>query len=612
MYYRIIVLIVLIPMQLSAQKDLDSLYSLWEDVSRPDSVRAKAYLDYIWDGFVYSMPDSAIVLAEDLIRFSEKTSSLEVARSAYNVQGVAYYVKGDNTNALERWMRSLKIAEETGHLSGISSSLSNIGNIYADQGDYTQALDFYFRSLKIAERQGDVVATAARLDNIGTVYFNEEDYPKALEHYLRVLKLEEQENLPSTVSSLSNIGASYSVQGEFDKALEYYSRGLKTAKKTGDKQGEAMILLNTGIMKFRQQEYQQSIEWCKKAYNLAVETNALRDQKSACDHLYRCHKALGNDNRALEYLERIQSIDNDLNSEETAKQLQRMEFAKQVRQDSISKVNSDRIVQNSHDKVVRNKNRTRNWLIGAGLLVLIIAGGLLARVRYIRKSKAALQIEKDQSENLLLNILPADIAAELKEKGRADARDFENVSILFTDFKGFTAASEKLSAQELVAEINICFEAFDGIMEKYEIEKIKTIGDAYMAAGGLPVPSEQSTKNIVLAAIEMQAFITTRKAKNDALNKPAFQMRVGIHTGPIVAGIVGVKKFAYDIWGDTVNTASRMESSGEVGKVNISQATYKLLKEESDFIFVGRGEIEAKGKGKMEMYFVEAASTKRT
>ena len=212
--------------------------------------------------------------------------------------------------------------------------------------------------------------------------------------------------------------------------------------------------------------------------------------------------------------------------------------------------------------------------------------------------------EKDRSESLLLNILPADIAMELKEKGEAEARNFEMISILFTDFKDFTAVSENLSARELVVEINACFEAFDGIMDKYNIEKIKTIGDAYMAAGGLPIPFEGSVKSTVLAAIEMQAFITKRKAENDSQGKPAFVMRAGIHTGTVVAGIVGVKKFQYDVWGDTVNTASRIESSGGVGKVNISQVTYDLLKDDSDFKFESRGKIEAKGKGEIEMYFV--------
>jgi class 3 adenylate cyclase len=304
----------------------------------------------------------------------------------------------------------------------------------------------------------------------------------------------------------------------------------------------------------------------------------------------------------------MQNLKDSLQSVETAKKLQQMEFSKQVLQDSIAQAETDRLLREEHREEMLAEERTRNVSIGIGGFVLLLAGGLYSRLMHLRKSKAALQVEKDRSDNLLLNILPEEIAQELKDKGKADARDFDMVSILFTDFKGFTEQSAKLSAADLVHEINHCFEAFDGIMEKYGIEKIKTIGDAYMAAGGLPVPTDDSVKNTVLAALEMQTFIAKRKALNDASNKAAFEMRVGIHTGPVVAGIVGVKKFQYDIWGDTVNTASRMESAGEVGKVNISQATYELLQDDQQFAFENRGKIEAKGKGEMEMWFVSVKS----
>jgi len=313
---------------------------------------------------------------------------------------------------------------------------------------------------------------------------------------------------------------------------------------------------------------------------------------------------MGNGNKALEYHELLNVIEDSLNAEETTKKLQQIEFSKVMLADSLQQEEAKLKVEMVHQQEVASKDKTRNMLMGGGLLLLFAAIGLYSRVRYVRKAKDRIEKEKDRSENLLLNILPAEIAEELKEKGEAAARDFDMVSILFTDFKGFTQLSETLSAADLVAEINVCFKAFDGIVGKYNIEKIKTIGDAYMCAGGLPVPDENAVINTVKAGLEMQDFIRARKTERDAAGLPAFEMRVGIHTGPVVAGIVGVKKFQYDIWGDTVNTASRMESSGEVGQVNISQTTYELVKGNSEFGFTSRGKVEAKGKGEMEMYFV--------
>ncbi|MFL5774462.1 MAG: adenylate/guanylate cyclase domain-containing protein [Flavisolibacter sp.] len=211
-----------------------------------------------------------------------------------------------------------------------------------------------------------------------------------------------------------------------------------------------------------------------------------------------------------------------------------------------------------------------------------------------------LMVEKKKSDELLLNILPSDTADELKVTGKAKAKQFESVTVLFADFKGFTTLSEKLEPELLVRELNFFFSAFDNIVEKYNIEKIKTIGDAYMCAGGLPVANKSHATDVVKAAIEMRDFISVHSGEDEGIN---FEIRIGVNTGPVVAGIVGLRKFAYDIWGDTVNIASRMETTSEPGKINISGSTYEMIK--SQFHCTYRGRINAKNKGDIDMYYVD-------
>lgn len=222
----------------------------------------------------------------------------------------------------------------------------------------------------------------------------------------------------------------------------------------------------------------------------------------------------------------------------------------------------------------------------------------------VKLRTAQLQEQTEKTEELLLNILPAETAEELKSKGKATARHYDLVSVLFTDFKGFTKIAEGIKPEELINELDICFIKFDEIIAEYNIEKIKTIGDAYMCAGGLPIRNKGNPILITLAGLEICRFMEKLGEEKKLKGQPFWELRLGIHTGPIIAGVVGKKKFAYDIWGDTVNTASRMESSGEVGKVNISGTTYELIKEYFDCTF--RGKIEAKNKGKIDMYFVSS------
>ena len=221
----------------------------------------------------------------------------------------------------------------------------------------------------------------------------------------------------------------------------------------------------------------------------------------------------------------------------------------------------------------------------------------------IEAQKAMIEIERKKSDDLLLNILPLETANELKEKGKATPQSYEMVTVLFTDFKGFTNIAEKMTAEQVIAELDYCFLNFDKIVDKYDLEKIKTIGDAYMCAGGVPVANTTNPHDAIMVGLEMQEFMHKWKEAKKAKNEPYFELRLGIHTGKVVAGVVGTKKFAYDIWGDAVNIAARMESSGEVAKVNISGTTYELVKDK--FTATYRGKVAAKNKGDIDMYFIE-------
>jgi class 3 adenylate cyclase len=626
-------------------EELDSLWSVWNDISLPDSSRIDAMNDLAWSGYLFSKPDSAFECAKLAYNLAKKAGFEKKMASSLNTQGASYWVRGNHVNALYYFNAGYEVYQKTGDLANSAACLNNMGIIYRSQGNNLKALNFLLKSLNIRETLKDSAQLPGVMSNVGLIYQDQEDYNNALKYYRRSLKIREilndsnrmagsltniglilqiQEdydgalnnfeksltlnrglnNRKEEANSLVNIGLVYVAQDKNEKALDYLEQSNKICIAISDSNGMANVQASIGAIYLSQNKFPKAISRCKKGLEISDLIGDILIQKEACNCLYLSYKENGDPANALHIHERLSVITDSLKQSETQQKLHEMEFNKLVLQDSIANAEKDRIKEEQHQAVVSANNRSKNISFGVSVAILILAAGLYSRLRYVRKTKSIIEQEKDRSESLLLNILPIEIAKELKEKGKADARDFETVSILFSDFKGFTEQSAKLSAADLVDEINYCFEGFDQIMDKYQVEKIKTIGDAYMAAGGLPIPTHDSVKNTVLAAIEMQTFIQKRKSDLDTAGKPSFEMRVGIHTGPVVAGIVGVKKFQYDLWGDTVNTASRMESLGEVGRVNISQATYELLKNEPGITFKSRGKIKVKGKGEMQMWFV--------
>jgi class 3 adenylate cyclase/tetratricopeptide (TPR) repeat protein len=683
----LIILISFSGLSLKAQPNLDSLWSIWNDQTQPDSSRLKAMDVFVSEGYLYSQPDSAFYYAQLQYKFAQSKglkadmadalitqgisfdvrgeyaqalkyyqSSLDINEETGNDWGIAsslgniaivyvnqgkylealnhlqrslkvfeempqpggqvghksgiattlnnigniYGSQGNYPKALENFLRSLKIREETGDESGIAFSLNNIGLIYKNQSDYPKALDYLQRSMQIYEESGDKWSIARLLSSIGLVYQNQDDYPKALSHYQHSLEISEEiEDKSGIAGSLNNIGVIYKNQSKIAQALDYHQRSLNIYEEIGDKSGIANLLNNIGMLYNKQKDHETALKWCDRGIEISESIGVIDIHKKSCKCLYEAYKALGIDKKALEYYEQMVTLRDSIFNENNTKKLTRLEmqyeFDKKEAATQAEQEKKDAIAVQE----LKRQKMARNGFIGGFAVVLLFAGVFFVQRNRIGKEKA-------RSEVLLLNILPEETAHELKAKGRSDAKLIDQVSVLFTDFKGFTTLSEKVTPKELVKDLHECFSQFDNICGKYGIEKIKTIGDAYMAAGGLPSPNTTHAYDVVKAALEMAKVVESGKAKKIEKGLPFFEIRIGIHTGPVVAGIVGVKKFQYDIWGDTVNTASRMESAGKVGKVNVSQATYELLKNDLDFAFESRGRIEAKGKGKIEMYFVSS------
>ncbi|MBL7952031.1 MAG: tetratricopeptide repeat protein [Flavobacteriales bacterium] len=640
----------LLPFFATAQND--SLWSVWRNVSAPDSARLKAIQVLAWKT-VFEQPDSGSALANKQLALAKRAKDRLAQYEAYTTLAVGASMKSDYTTSLGHLQQCLATAQAMKDRKREANTYSNMSNVYKNLGDLPLALEQLRKSLRIDTELGNKEGLAGTYNNIGNIHTELGDLPAALENYQRSAALaEELDNARGRAQAFLNLGATHLELGSLDTALTEFKRSLALYREMGRKLEQGMAYnnmgrvygrlgrmqdayasldsaeallgaigsmrqvirthINRGNLLLDERNYARAVAACAEGAQLARE-HALLQQVRECQLcLTSAYEGLGDFRRAF-FAQRAYQLANDsllvLND---SKEVARMEVARAFQErmlaDSLANVQDRYTRELAHQEQLGQERDRRNVFLFSGVGVLLMAGGLWARLRYMRRSRAAIAREKDRSDELLHNILPHEVASELKEKGHAEARHFDQATILFTDFKGFTQASERLSPQELVEELNVCFKAFDNIVTARGIEKIKTIGDAYMCAGGLPDPKASSPTDVVHAALEMQAFMHERKRERDLLGKPAFEMRVGIHTGPVVAGIVGLKKFQYDIWGDTVNTASRMESSGDTGQVNISESTLALVQHDAAFQFQPRGLVSAKGKGELHMFFVRRSA----
>lgn len=521
---------------------------------------------------------------------------------------------GQYNAALSTLYEAEKIRNELSDEEGLAEVYNSIGAVYQYQKNYIPAEEQYTRSLRLYEKLNDRTKIARSYNNFGSLYSDMDEPEKALAQHRRSLEIwSELKSEGWMAVSYSHMGNCMEQMGKLDSARFYYQKSLKVLKGGSNSYMESVVSIDLGNNYRRTRQPGEAIQLCKRALDIAERMDAVPMQQRACECLYQAYEKLGNGSKALEHYKRYILLRDSVYGQENVKEMTRIElthnFAQEQLADSLAQAQRLIELELRRQEEVSNEREHRNIAFFVGISVFALAMALWSRLRYMNRASRVIQTERDRSDRLLLNILPEAVAQELKDKGVADAKLIEQVSVIFTDFVEFTQFAESLSPKEMVQDIHECFSAFDHIMKKHGVEKIKTIGDAYMAAGGLPTSNSTHAQDVVKAAFEIRDFIAERKARKIEAGLPYFEIRIGIHTGPVVAGIVGVNKFAYDIWGDTVNTANRMESAGAIGRVNISECTYKLLKNERGLAFTARGKVVAKGKGEMEMYFVDSITT---
>ena len=578
--------------------------------------------------------DEQIRLAEEAKRVCESIGYEEGLAEAYKCLGIAYSDQQIYVEATLNYNESLRLFEDLGDKRGAASILNNLGAIYNYQDDDEKALELYLRSLGIGKEIGDKTRILTASLNIGLIYQKKEaTWDRALEYYFIALPLAEELNYSDGIGTTCvNIGEVYlkmgkdslalqyfqksrealegsrflpyalmflgkyhTNAGEFEEAIQFHQEAFQLAEDQNDKYTMSESLIGMAQTHIAQGKIQDALSDLKKAEMLADDIGSKEKLRDAYDLLASQFASLENFENAYQYQKKLTDIKDSLFRSANEKRLNLMLTTFNLEQ-------KEKEVQVQELTIQKQRLAKNAFLIGL-LFILVIAFIIFRNYRAKVRINKILDKQKEQIETLLLNILPKKVAAELQEKGAATPRDYESVSVLFTDFKGFSSISKTLNPNELVNELSAFFVAFDNITEKYGLEKIKTIGDAYMAAGGIPTPNTTHPLDTVLAGLEMQKFMRENNKKREAEGKIPWELRVGIHTGPIVAGVVGKKKYAYDIWGSTVNIASRMESNGEAGKVNVSQSTYCLLND--NFKFEHRGKIYARNVGDIDMYFVE-------
>ncbi|MFN8360764.1 MAG: adenylate/guanylate cyclase domain-containing protein [Candidatus Kapaibacterium sp.] len=529
----------------------------------------------------------------------EELGSKEGAARIIGHTAIVYWNLADYSTALEWNRKALAIHEELDMKADIASITGNIGIIYLDCNDYTQAVEYFAKALALYQALGMDVSMSRIHGSLGNLYYKMADYPKALDYFHAALAVQEKHGIKLSIAiTTGNIGNVYNTTGNYTKASEYYTKAVELNEELGAIDGIACVYGNLGILYSSQADYDKAMEYYQRALHLHETLGMKADVAlvmSTIGTLYAREEFSGhNSAEAEKYLLTAIMMNTELgvrqNLYESHKALAEL-YEKQNRWEEFA-VHFKKY-HHLEKEVQSQESKKQAELFD------------FHRKQAEREKNHAVERAKHQAtEQLLHNVLPPSIANKMLGGTKLIAEKIPSVSVLFADIVNFTKLSQRITPEELVEGLDRIFSEFDALAEKYDLEKIKTIGDAYMVVAGAPVQREDHAEAIAHFAFEM---METMKQFRSIATGEEVQIRIGIHSGEVVAGVIGKKKFAYDLWGDAVNTASRMESHGEAGKIHVSEEFKHAVETQNiaSLQFIERGEMAIKGKGIMKTYFLE-------
>ncbi|MFC2133763.1 adenylate/guanylate cyclase domain-containing protein [Bacteroidota bacterium] len=520
--------------------------------------------------------------------------------------GWVYTNIADYPAAMVKLLDALKLAEEINSIEGIIDCKTYMALLKEKQKKHDEALKLFKEVLMGQSILNDEHSMARTMHNIALIYYDKFEIDSALVYCSQAFNHFKKINISSVLPTSSQLmGSIYLLKENYKEAKKYYLQSLRFAENievTIEKINTYIGLSNCYSI---ENNFQEALKYSNKALDLAKENDSKEHINLSHYNLSTLYEKMKNYKSAFEHYQLYSTMKDSIFTEKNEEKMMNLQvqYETEKKEREIELLKKDNLIQ----------QQIQYSLVVGIILILLIAALMANRYRLKKKTEiilisknkeleeksVELRNEKETVDNLLYNILPVEIADELKEKGTTTPFRHEEVTILFTDFKGFTNIVATMPPEKLVSELNDMFQNIDDIIVKYHMEKIKTIGDSYLIASGLPKESKNHAVQCISAALEIAEYINQRNIKSSV----KWQIRLGVHSGPVVAGVVGKRKFAFDVWGDTVNIASRMEASSEPGRVNISAYTYDLVKDNFECEY--RGKIMAKGKGEIDMYFVD-------